>query len=286
MVKHLKVKSQTLLYVEYNPYKPTTLIFIHGNSGTSGGWYKQLSDPALAVHRLIAFDLPAHGNSDELDNFSNYNLPFIAELMVAAIKECTTNDNFILVGFALGANIIAEMLCLNIYPKGIILISPTISSPQLGLSMFRHETPEQLPLFNEHTHNASFNSYLDSIMLSTRDYDRWLLINNYLRVRWPFRSKLYKSIAEGRLSNEIEFLEENASVPILFITGKNDQQINYDYLADAGIHFWRQSIHNIAHASHYVQLDQPEAVNRLIADYCIDFFAPYLQVEASTLWAK
>ena len=81
------VKNQSISFIEKNATKPKTIFFLHGNSGSALSWSKQLNDPQLSDYRMVAFDLPAHGNSDPFKNEDKYNLLSIAELMAEAIDQ-------------------------------------------------------------------------------------------------------------------------------------------------------------------------------------------------------
>src|SRR5688572_27792061 len=61
--KFISIEGIKLMYLEKNPGVKKTIFFIHGNSGSSQTWSKQLASPLFSDFRLIAFDLPAHGSS-------------------------------------------------------------------------------------------------------------------------------------------------------------------------------------------------------------------------------
>ncbi len=96
MEKYLQIKNQTISYLEKNESKTKTIFFIHGNLGSALSWSNQLNDPLLADYRLVAFVLPAHGNSSAFENEAKYNLLFLAEFMSEALQACLYNGNILL----------------------------------------------------------------------------------------------------------------------------------------------------------------------------------------------
>jgi pimeloyl-ACP methyl ester carboxylesterase len=63
----LKVNDVEIAYNIINPATVNAIFFIHGNSGSSTAWRKQVQSPLLNTYRLITIDLPNHGNSSALD---------------------------------------------------------------------------------------------------------------------------------------------------------------------------------------------------------------------------
>jgi len=48
--------------------------------------------------------------------------------------------------------------------------------------------------------------------------------------------------------------------------------VDPDYLDDAELNLWKDSIFKLPSASHLVHIDQPKAFNRLLADYANNVF--------------
>ena len=268
MQKYLRVKNQTISYVEKNAAKSKTIFFLHGNSGSVLSWSKQLNDPQLSDYRMVAFDLPAHGNSDPFKNKDKYNLLFIAELMAEAMQLCLNNEEYIIVGFSLGTNIAAGMLRHNIYPKGIVLISPCIAGESISLNAIGLPGFNAEVLFNDECTMEALELYIGLASMSTRGSDHTTIKEDYHKVKAPFRSMLLKTAMEGEMNDEIALFNNYASGPLLILFGQEEQIINPGYLDKAHLPVWNNMIYKIAHASHFVHVDQPEATNHLLANYC------------------
>ena len=282
MEKHLRIKNQTISYLERNETKTKTIFFIHGNSGSALSWSKQLNDPLLADYRVVAFDRPAHGNSSAFEKEATYNLLSLAEFMTEALQACLHNDEYIIVGFSLGTNIVAEMLQLNIYPKGIVLISPCIVGEEqplhaIGLPGFSEEV-----LFNDDCSDAALETFI-SLACHTKNNDNFtLLIKDYKKVKSPFRSMLLKTALDGKISDEINLLNSYSSGPVLIIFGQEEKIVKPGYLDNAHLPIWNNTIYKIPQAGHFVQMDQPQATNQLLAGYCRNYLHSFTPLASNS----
>lgn len=282
MEKYLRIKNQTICYQERNETKTKTIFFIHGNSGSALSWSNQLSDPLLAEYRLVAFDLPAHGNSSGFENEATYNLLSIAEFMTEALQACLQNDDYIIVGFSLGTNIVAEMLQLNIYPKGIVLISPCIVGegyPLHGICLpgFNADV-----LFSDDCSYEALESFINLACFTKNNDDFTMLIKDYNRVKSPFRSMLLKTALDGKISDEINLLNSYTSGPVLLMFGQEEKIVKPGYLDNAPLPIWNNTIYKIPQASHFVHMDQPRATNQLLASYCRNYLYSFTPVANNT----
>lgn len=278
MQKYLRVKNQTISFVEKNATKSKTIFFLHGNSGSALSWSKQLNDPQLSDYRMVAFDLPAHGNSDTFKNEDKYDLLFIAELMAEALQACLQNEEYILVGFSLGTNIVAEMLRHNIYPKGIVLISPCIIGESIPLDAIGLPGFNPDVLFSDECSEEALEAYVCLASMSTRGSDISIIKEDYQKVKAPFRSMLLKSVMQGKINDEIEMLNSYASGPLLIIFGQDEKIVKPNYLDKANLPVWNSMIYKISHASHFVHVDQPEATNHLLANYCRSYLHSFSSI--------
>ena len=60
------------------------IVLVHGNSASSAAFARQMEGALGARYRLIAFDLPGHGASDDAaDPTATYNMPGYARVLLA-----------------------------------------------------------------------------------------------------------------------------------------------------------------------------------------------------------
>ncbi len=64
-----------------------TLVMLHGFTGSAAGWGSHLETLAAYGWRVIALDLPGHGQSDAPDEPQLYALEYCQQYILAALQE-------------------------------------------------------------------------------------------------------------------------------------------------------------------------------------------------------
>ena len=86
--KYTTAKGIRIAYLEKNPEAKNTIFFIHGNSLSANSWTKQFQSELLTSYRLVAFDLPAHGDSDASpDPDMDYTFAGLASILTDRITH-------------------------------------------------------------------------------------------------------------------------------------------------------------------------------------------------------
>jgi len=271
--KHLTIRGIKICYEEVNPDKEKTLLFIHGNSISSKTWKKQLSSNTLTNYRLIAIDLPAHGDSDpSADPDTDYSLPGLGKILAEAINSLINNKHFILIGLSLGSNILAEALAHTSTPLGIVLAGSCIVGGEVTVESFMKPDTNVFVVFTDDATEIEIRNYAYEVIRSARINDIEQFVFDYKRVKIPFRTALNTSIKNADYSNEISLLS-GTNLPLLIIFGENDKIIDPNYLDDVKLPFWKGKVHRIPKAGHLVHLDHPIQFNLLIASYAQEMFS-------------
>jgi pimeloyl-ACP methyl ester carboxylesterase len=270
MRKTITFDDLTLSYLEKNETAEQTLFFIHGNSSSATFWKPQFDDPAFDSYRLVAFDLPAHGQSSA-DPLHNYGVKDLGRTLAKAVKQLAVNGNYMLVAISLGTNIVAEMLDDSIHPAAIVLAGPTILGDEYSLENIGLPALDPGVLFTDDAPLCAVSNYYKEVLHSRCEQMAAELTSRHLDVKIPFRSTLINRAIEGQVSNELELLRKK-EVPLLIVFGKEERSINPDYLDKACLPIWNTTIYKIPGAGHLVSLEQPRAFNDLLLAYTQDRF--------------
>lgn len=262
--KYIAVNGLNLAYLEKNAEAAQIIFFIHGNSGSSLTWSKQLESYLLAGYRLIAFDLPAHGfSAASPDPDNDYSPLRLGEIMAEAVDRLAKDQSYILAGFSLGTNIIGEMLRCDLTPSGIVLVSSCVIRTVNDL--------EDVFLPNENANNF-FNDSVSDEGLDKLARDCFYLADSgsletfksdFHKTKSPFRSTLIRKAGQGAIGDEIESIKKMHVSPLI-IFGKQDKIVNVDYLDKWGI---TKTIHKLEAAGHCAHVDQFEQLNQMLHDY-------------------
>jgi pimeloyl-ACP methyl ester carboxylesterase len=270
--KFLHIEGGQVCYYEANENAPQTLFFLHGNSGSSTTWRKQVNDPSLSNFRLVVFDLLGHGHSSKsVKPEEDYTPIGTAKIMAGVIKNLANGSPFILVGFSYATNLVAEMMNFNVSPLGIVLISLCCLGQNFGPDkVFKLSDTPSLFFYNETDLNTVENFMASYVK---EPGDATLLTDDYFRTDPQFRPVLMKAASEGKISDEILALQESAT-PLCIINGALDQMFYPGYIIESNLCFWKGNITVLEDAGHFVVLDQPTEVNKLISTYAKDVFTP------------
>lgn len=220
------------------------LILIHGNSACKEVFlplYQSLKDK----HRIIALDLPGHGESDDAcEPDKQYNLTACSQVIRDIVKSLNL-PNYYIMGWSLGGHIAIETLddpCL----KGIIISgTPPIELRAEGFQKGFYETmkleylseelkdggaKELRPLLMKETalneqEAARFHAYggLDTL----HDEKLKFLVTAGQRTDGLARKYILQSFFNGKDQAEAV---TNSGKPVLAIQGMTDAGINNDYV--------------------------------------------------------
>jgi pimeloyl-ACP methyl ester carboxylesterase len=269
-VQFVDVDNCKIAYIEKNKEPANTIFFIPGNSVSKSCWRKQYDSPELSASRMIAFDFPAHGDSDATDE-KNYTLPRLAAIMYKAVNQLSNGKPYILAGISLGTNIVSEMLAFETLPAGLILAGPCVFGENYTVDKMAIPNTHVGVVFTDEPDEKDVIAYAHETFLSRGNEDFENFINDFKKVKPPFRSALGKSIFDGNYSDEVALLKEK-NIRALIVFGKDEQVIDCNYLEDASLPLWNKTIYKIDGASHLVNIDQPQEFNQLIKSYSEDIF--------------
>lgn len=262
----------TIAYFEKNPAADKIIFFIHGNSGSSRMWERQLNTDLFKDYRLIAFDLPGHGKSFASKNpDDDYSPVGTAKILSQAVKILAGADPFILTGFSYGSNLVTEILQYDVFPSGMVLVGSCVIGINHSLEKVFVPTIEPSIFFYNETDKKIVAKFLNQAIRSVDIEHVGNLIEDYLNVSAEFKSALFKTAAQGKITDEILALQK-LNIPVCLIFGIEDNLVNIDYLDDKPFPLWRNQIYKLTEAGHWVNIDNPVVVNQLIYDYATEMF--------------
>lgn len=104
--KKVALSNQTVAYYE-SVGEGSPILLIHGNSASGKTFIKQLTGMLGQTRRVVALDLPGHGDSDPMPNAADYGMPGYAKV-VAEAAEALGVETAVFVGWSLGGHIALE----------------------------------------------------------------------------------------------------------------------------------------------------------------------------------
>ncbi|MGP2550090.1 alpha/beta fold hydrolase [Mucilaginibacter rubeus] len=264
----VRVNNAAIACQIVNPEQQYTVFFIHGNSGSADTWNLQLTEPLFKEYRIIAIDLPAHGNSSIPEDLFDFSVLGMAALLAAVVKVLIADNPFVLVGLSLGTNVVAEILpYVNI--SGIVLISPSIITDGNTLNKLFKPGANVSVFFTDNVEEREVENVLGQCIEDNQEEIFNKIKSDYYRVKGDFRSMLHKSVMKEFYSDEIRLITGSGLKPLV-IFGASDPLCNIDYLDDDLGNICYKEIYKLSNARHFPQIDQWRTVNDLLYKYLND----------------
>lgn len=270
--KTTTIRNIKITYLIKNDWARQSIFFVHSNSGSSRSWIPQLIGQVLNNYRLIAFDLPSHGNSGISPNPEvDYSLPGLAKIITEAVRLLADNKPYILSGLSLGSNIIAEMLAYDLKPAGIVLAGSTIVGKGYSSMDFIFPNTHVDVVFSDGRVHDDIETYAYEANFSDEPAAIKAFMKDYTLVKDNFRSIFFDTVLKESYNDEIELLT-SSGLSTLVIFGENDKIVDNSYLDKVPFKLHNQKVYKIPKASHMVNTDQPDVFNNLLADYAREIF--------------
>ncbi len=243
------------------------LVMLHGSGASKHVFCPQFSDQSLNEYRLIAIDLPGHGNSSDAADSAAYNHRGLARAVGLVLDQLEV-VNPAIAGWALGGNIAIELAASGRKVRGLALISaPPL--PRGPFGFFRAHQPKfdmLLTMKERFTENDA--ERFTSLIFGDCPDRRGLA--SVLRADGRCRAHLAKAMFHGEGIDQRRFVE-NTDIPLSIINGQHDPLLRLNYFDDLNLHsLWRGESQTIADAGHACFLDQPQAFAELLTGFLSD----------------
>ena len=237
------------------------ILFLNGNSHSHKSFRKQFQELKLKKYRLIAVDLPGHGNSSAI---ADYNLIELSNVINKFI-EFLQLSQFIVVGHSLGGHVAIHLLN-QIRPDGIL----TFGTPPLAipLSMVGFLANANTAPLGVETANSN---ELDSLAKELRyeGIDKEILFEDYKKTDKNFRTQIFQSVGNGKYFNELELLKDYTGKCMTIISSE-DKLVNNEYIAE--VFNSNQSNVKFLNSGHSPQLEIADQFNEALLDFANSAF--------------
>lgn len=126
---HITTSAGKVAYRQSQGTGPT-IVLVHGNSASSKAFARQLDGTLGRTYRVIAYDLPGHGKSDDAaDPAKTYTMPGYARVLREVAAQLGSDDA-VFVGWSLGGHIVLEAAPDLPHAKGFAIFgTPPLAFP-------------------------------------------------------------------------------------------------------------------------------------------------------------
>jgi pimeloyl-ACP methyl ester carboxylesterase len=241
-----------------------TLVLVHGNSASSKAFAKQLDGTLGQKHRVIAFDLPGHGQSDNAaDPAATYNIAGYARLLRDVAQQLGVEDA-VFAGWSLGGHIVLEAAPDLHRAKGFAIFgTPPLPFPPVMDNAFL-PSPTNSYIFTRDLSEEQARTFVASAFKPGVTDLPPQMVADVLRTDGRARELLVAQTEASVFRDEVEIVA-NLKQPLAVLHGAQEQLINSAYFDTLTMPtLWRGKVQAIDNAGHLPQWEQAEKFNALM----------------------
>jgi pimeloyl-ACP methyl ester carboxylesterase len=258
----LQVGGDAIAIYQSDGTGPAALL-VHGNSCSLNCYKHQLQGPLGDTYRLVALDLPGHGQSANASNpTATYNLPGYAHV-VAEVARQLHLTNAVIVGWSLGGSVVLEASEQLPDAAGIVLFgAPPIGFPPAMDQAFLPNPAMRLAFQPTLTHEEAIEFASGFFKPGTTPPDRF--VEDVVRTDGLARQLVVSNLGPGTYKDEVVIVG-NLAKPLAVFHGDQDQLVNKAYVvAQTMPTLWRGAVQLIHGAGHAIQWEQHHQFNALL----------------------
>lgn len=245
------------------------VLFIHGNSACKEVFFKQFVSELGKKYRLLAIDLPGHGESNRAnDPEKTYTIPGYADVILEVIEKLDL-QNLVIVGWSLGGHIALCVLEKYNKIKGLLITgTPPITISREGFQKGFNPLPLFETLFNKiefSTEEATEFMSASGIDVKTDPFIVEAALNSDGRAR----HYLVESMFKERGGDQKKIVETN-STPLCIIQGEKDLGINNAYIESLNYkNLFNQKVYIAKNSGHSVFWQDPSFFNQILSEFLL-----------------
>jgi pimeloyl-ACP methyl ester carboxylesterase len=248
----------------------SAIVLVHGNSASSKAFARQLDGNLGRTHRVIAFDLPGHGESDDAaDPAATYTLPGYARVLHDVVAHLDAADA-VFVGWSLGGHIVLEAAPDLPQAKGFAIFgTPPFGFPPAVKQAFLMHPAMACTFARDLTDKQARGYVAAAFRPGVADLPAFM-IDDVLRTDGRARKNLGASITPGGFRDEVAVIA-SLTRPLAVLHGAEEQLINGDYAKTLAMPtLWRGAVQTSPGAGHILQWEQAKTFDTLLDAFVTD----------------
>ena len=245
------------------------VLLVHGNSSAGAVFRNQLEGELGKTYRLIAPDLPGHGESaDAIDPDRSYCMEGYADAMTEVLGLLGI-DKAVVFGWSLGGHIGLEMISRFPGMLGLMVTgTPPVAPDEVGLGFRKSEhmglagqeqfSAADVEAYARNTCGEPFEAFFLDVVGRTDGRARRIM---------------FEKFGGGSGDNQKDIVA-NASVPIAVVNGLDEPFVDVDFVSKVKFgNLWEGKTYTIANSGHAPFWDKPAEFDPYLARFIADVAA-------------
>jgi pimeloyl-ACP methyl ester carboxylesterase len=264
--RHTVATSHGSLAVEESGAGGMVVLFIHGNSSSRAVFRKQLRARLAEKYRLIAFDLPGHGeSSDAPDPIRSYTRGSFADAAVELLDTLGVGEAVVF-GWSLGGHIAIDMISRFPGMRGLMIVgTPPVGHDNMASGFAG--LPQASAAGREHLSAAEIDGFVEAIFGASAEP---FLRDAVARADGRFRKRLFEAVRAGGQPDQRVIVKESA-IPIAVVNGALDRFVNLDYIDSVAFgNLWEGHCHRLTGLGHAPFFEAPDGFNLVLERFLRD----------------
>jgi pimeloyl-ACP methyl ester carboxylesterase len=245
-MEHVVNTSHGSLAVEEVGLGSLPVLLIHGNSSCRDVFRHQLDGRLADLYRLIAFDLPGHGeSSDSPDPARSYTRSGLADAAVELLGKLGVTEA-VVVGWSLGGHVGIEMIPRFPGMQGLMIVgSPPVG--RNGMAEGFNASPHMAVAGRQDLSAADIDGFVDAIFGESAEP---FLRAAVARADGRFRKRLFEAARAGDGVDQRQTVE-SSPVPLAIVNGGADRFVKLDYFDTVRYaNLWERRCHRLDGLGH------------------------------------
>jgi len=262
---HLQIDGNTIAVYESGG-EGAAILLIHGQSVDAQTFRHQLDGDFGDNHRVVAFDLPGHGDSSPAANpQETYCPPGYARIATEVVDRLDL-DSPVVGGWSLGGGITLEAAEQLPDAAGFFIFG----APPMGIPPAMEDAyfpnPALELIFSPALTEEQATAVAEAVLRPGAEPPP-SMVEAILDCDGQSRGQLAASLQAANYNDHVEIVA-NMTAPLAVLHGAQDQLVNVDYLRSLEMPtLWRDEVQVIEGAGHAPHWERPEQFNALLADF-------------------
>ncbi|MCF1741732.1 alpha/beta fold hydrolase [Paradevosia shaoguanensis] len=247
------------------------LLMIHGAGTSKDVFAKQINTALGEMYRIIAVDLPGHGESSNAVDPATYSFGGFAKVLSVVLDELSVNKAAVY-GWSLGGHVGIELLATDPRVAGLMITgAPPVNRGPIGLLRGFQMHRDMLLASKDHFTDEDIARFL---RLCFRESEiPASFAQTARRTDGHARTGVFKASMMG-LDSDQKRVVERSPVPIAVIDGQYEPVARLSYVGNLAYrNLWSGKVHVIPDAGHAPFWEKPDHFNVMLHRFMGDMAA-------------